>query len=591
MKNWSWRATLPPETPAWHRPREPDTLITLRVISHHGTPDDGRLTANFDELGGTIGRADTNQLVLPDPDRTISRVHAQVVYRDGTYAIVDRGSNPIVVNGQRVGNGLEWPIKEGDHVQIGGFLLGVDQRPTSVPKDGGLVSFDDPLADLLGPAAGTHSTAGNRSAGLTDLLAGTGLAEPLRPGIPPSAPYQMPAPTSSGAWGASARIPDDWDPFAPTPVVSQAVQRLAPDPAPHASLIPGPPLDEISDDSLNALLRLNAEKIPDARQPCLALPEVTGEVSSTPTPDVEPIPILAPPSAVFSWDAPEGNGHAVIRPGSRTPAMFAPSSASVIGDEHPIQTAPSTELDLPILMCMPDLSPAPVTAIPAPAVAPVPVVAPAPVIALPPVGTLPPGADVAELLVALREGLNLPNLKLDALTPELMRLIGSLLHESARGTVDLLVARAALKREVRAEATMIMVRENNPLKFSPSAEAALQHLLSPSVRGFMAPGPAMRDAYDDLRAHQFGFIAGMRAALDGVLQRFKPAELEGRLTQRSGLRSLLPGSRKAAMWDVFIEHYAQIGREAEDDFHTLFGKAFLQAYEEHIAQLKKDPSS
>ena len=135
---------------------------------------------------------------------------------------------------------------------------------------------------------------------------------------------------------------------------------------------------------------------------------------------------------------------------------------------------------------------------------------------------------------------------------------------------------------------MIVARENNPLKFSPSAEAALQHLLSPPTRGFMAAAPAMRDAFNDLRAHQFGFIAGMRAALAGVLSRFDPSELEGRLTQRSVLKSLLPGSRKAAMWEVFVEHYGQISNEAEDDFHSLFGKAFLLAYEEHIDQLQKD---
>jgi len=44
-------------------------------------------------------------------------------------------------------------------------------------------------------------------------------------------------------------------------------------------------------------------------------------------------------------------------------------------------------------------------------------------------------------------------------------------------------------------------------------------LLAPPTRGFMPAAPAMRDAYDDLRAHQFGFIAGMRAALEGVLAR------------------------------------------------------------------------
>ena len=192
------------------------------------------------------------------------------------------------------------------------------------------------------------------------------------------------------------------------------------------------------------------------------------------------------------------------------------------------------------------------------------------------------------MLDAFRDGLAAPTIQLDALTPELMRLVGQLLRESAQGTVDLLVARAALKREVRAESTMIVARENNPLKFSPSGDAALQHLLSPPTRGFMAAGPAMRDAYDDLRAHQFGFIAGMRAALEGVLARFDPAALEGRLTQRSMLHTLLPGSRKARMWEVFVEHFEHISNEAADDFHTLFGKAFLKAYEEHIDQLKRD---
>ena len=135
-------------------------------------------------------------------------------------------------------------------------------------------------------------------------------------------------------------------------------------------------------------------------------------------------------------------------------------------------------------------------------------------------------ADIAALTAALREGLGVHSLPPEALvlTPTLMRLIGRLVHEATRGTVDLLVARAALKREIRAEVTMIVTRENNPLKFSPSAEVALGHLLSPPARGFMEADRAMRDAYDDLRAHQFGFLAGMRAALEGILKRFDPAD-------------------------------------------------------------------
>jgi FHA domain-containing protein len=169
-----------------------------------------------------------------------------------------------------------------------------------------------------------------------------------------------------------------------------------------------------------------------------------------------------------------------------------------------------------------------------------------------------------------------------------MRLIGELLHEATRGTVELLIARAALKREVRAEVTKIVARENNPLKFSPNVEVAMNYLLGPATRGFTAPGPAMRDAYDDLRAHQFAFLAGMRAALEGVLKRFDPAVLEGRLTQKSFLATLIPATRKAQMWEVFQQLYSQISTEAADDFHELFGKEFLRAYEAHIDELQKD---
>jgi len=198
-------------------------------------------------------------------------------------------------------------------------------------------------------------------------------------------------------------------------------------------------------------------------------------------------------------------------------------------------------------------------------------------------------ANQGELLAALLAGLGTPDLRLGALTPETMHLIGQLLREAIRGTVELLVARAALKREMRAEMTMIVARENNPLKFSPTVEVALQHLLGPQAPGFMAPAPAVRDAYDDLRAHQLGVMAGMRAALDGVLQRFDPQQLEGKLTHRSAISTLIPATRKARLWESFQELFAQLQAEAQDDFDELFGRAFLRAYEDQLDRMSAEP--
>lgn len=596
-------------------------MITLTVTSFNGAPSDIPLSASFDELGGTIGRADTNQLVLPDPDRAISRVHAQIVFRAGGFAVVDRGSNPILVNGKAVGSGREAPVADGDQLQIGGYVLAIKRSATTAKS-----TPDDPFADLLGPAAGARGPAAAqapaaRTPGLVDPLAAFGF-EPTpqtSPGIYSRPPVAAPATPSAGG------IPDDWDPFAPDPVAARpAAQDLARSlgsggnfgldagAAAPSALIPdlpasGPGNDNSLDNlfglkpgmggdplansaldapmakpnmaashdplaSLNSAPKASAASASDAfsdlNRPFVPPPAIGAKPVAPPPPPVELIPPLTdikpalPSGAVLSWDAPSGDGHTVIRPAAKADA--APAAARPPLAAKPVDYAPTG-------MARP---PAPPPAAPAAAARP----------AASAIG----GPDTEALLAAFREGLATPTVQVDALTPELMKLIGQLIHESAKGTVDLLVARAALKREVRAEATMIVARENNPLKFSPSVEAALQHLLAPPTRGFMPAAPAMRDAYDDLRAHQFGFIAGMRAALEGVLARFDPAELEGRLSQRSGLMSILPGSRKARMWEVFIEHYAQIRSDASDDFHTLFGKAFLEAYEEHIDQLKGD---
>ena len=117
-------------------------MIVLAVMTYNGAAAEP-IEARFDELGGTIGRPDRNLIVVPAPERTISRVHGKVVYRNGSYAIEDRGSNPILVNGNVVGHGKEWPLAPGDVVQIGGYELGV--RASGSPA-----ASTDPFADVFG---------------------------------------------------------------------------------------------------------------------------------------------------------------------------------------------------------------------------------------------------------------------------------------------------------------------------------------------------------------------------------------------------------------------------------------------------------
>jgi FHA domain-containing protein len=197
------------------------------------------------------------------------------------------------------------------------------------------------------------------------------------------------------------------------------------------------------------------------------------------------------------------------------------------------------------------------------------------------------GADSDELLKALLRGLQMTYQSPTELTPELMERLGAILRTSAEGTLQLLLNRQEFKRELRADVTMIASNHNNPLKFSPTVEVALAHLLGEQVRGFMGPKEAMRDAFNDLRAHQLGIIVGLKAALGQLLDRFTPEALEEKIAAKSKLDALFVANRKAKLWDQFVLLQQSISREAEDDFHNLFGKEFSKTYDEQMALLRQ----
>jgi FHA domain-containing protein len=197
-------------------------------------------------------------------------------------------------------------------------------------------------------------------------------------------------------------------------------------------------------------------------------------------------------------------------------------------------------------------------------------------------------ANNEHLLQALLDGIGIPSLELQGgLDEAMMRKIGEILRVSFDGTVEMMIARAMTKREVRTDVTMILAEKNNPIKFAPDGRAAIMQLLGKPFPGFMTHDDAIRDAYEDLRAHEVGVLAGMRAALKAVLNRFDPTSLEKKITSRSSLESVLPHLRKARLWDLYTEMSSQILAEAEDEFQSLFGKAFREVYEAEVEKVKQ----
>ncbi|MBV4366449.1 type VI secretion system-associated FHA domain protein TagH [Erwinia phyllosphaerae] len=192
------------------------------------------------------------------------------------------------------------------------------------------------------------------------------------------------------------------------------------------------------------------------------------------------------------------------------------------------------------------------------------------------------------LLAALMEGMGLESEPgKPPFTEEQMRITGRMLSLFSQGTVALLSSRSILKRGVKAEMTMILNEANNPFKILPSGKTVLMQIYQSQMPGFMPPEQAVRDALVDLQAHQLGMIAGIRAIIAAMLQSFNPQRLEDHARRDGNLPRIgLKPVKKAALWDYFLRHYQNTSGEIEDDFHTLFGDAFLQAYDMEVNQYK-----
>ncbi|SPO57033.1 Type VI secretion protein [Pseudomonas sp. JV551A1] len=231
----------------------------------------------------------------------------------------------------------------------------------------------------------------------------------------------------------------------------------------------------------------------------------------------------------------------------------------------------------------PTPTPAPAPAVPAVSAQPA---ASAPVAA--PAAAPAPAASSDALLQAFLRGAGIEHLRIDAADAAAqMEAIGRSYRLMVEGLIDVLRARSSLKGEFRMQQTTIAPVQNNPLKFAPNADEALLLLLRHGNQAFMAPDQAVRESFDDLRAHQLAVMAGVQAAIKHLLACFQPARLEQRLAPAAGLAKLFGGSRQAHCWQQFTELYGQISREAEDDFQELFGREFSRAYEAHSSRLQR----
>ena len=521
----------------------------------------------------TIGRAAQNDWVLQDPERILSKHHCTVLYRDGAYFLTDFSVNGTFLNDspQRIARNQTVELNDGDHFVLGEYEISVafdsGEPDSEALLEGPFTDIVPPSdSELLGgappPAAAPPQHGGDAwpdhlKPPLDDILSGErGGPDLARHAAPPIS--GRPATTPSPDLSSPERINFEL----PSLVTGAGLRKsLAPTTEP-----PSEPLFSATPSLPEAGL---------AVQPAPASTALPTTPSSTPEPEPKrpPEPELQIPGAELI---------APLAPELKTStASVEPGFDPLIPDDWWMQPAP------------------PIAAAPAASVAPqpppqvparhIPTSPVAPVSQRPSASPAKPAATVGAdaLLRAFCEGAGMPTPKLaDGQTAELMANLGAILRETVQGLMEVLLARSDVKGEFRLDRTTMGPIENNPLKTSPgqpplAPEQVMGLLLLGQKDAYMPPVQAVREGFDDIKAHQLAVMAGIQAALNHLLQRFDPGNLEDRLEQNV-LDNLWPANRKAKYWDLFIAEYHAIAREAEDDFNKLFGEEFARAYQSRL---------
>ncbi|MBM1633955.1 type VI secretion system-associated FHA domain protein TagH [Sulfitobacter mediterraneus] len=221
--------------------------VTLKFQSSGMVPGSGQpVTMRGGSL--TVGRGPANDLVLPDPDRMLSKNHFVLEEHNGRYVIVDLSTNGTFLNYSKVPLGrTPKPLNSGDVLSAGGYELVVEigaelpdlmdiPAPTASAFPGNADTSSDPLAvlddpsiegdfldDLLGAEGGPKGpTQIDTSDPIDELLLPMGDEEdpffkhPEDGTEGSGASLEMHSPSTNdsfkpGAAFDTSLIPDDWD--------------------------------------------------------------------------------------------------------------------------------------------------------------------------------------------------------------------------------------------------------------------------------------------------------------------------------------------------------------------------------------------
>lgn len=168
----------------------------------------------------------------------------------------------------------------------------------------------------------------------------------------------------------------------------------------------------------------------------------------------------------------------------------------------------------------------------------------------------------------------------------MLTLAGQMLREVVLSLMDSLQTRSDLKNRLRLSQTTIQPADNNPLKFSASVDEAVRKLLDGHNARYLGPVEAIRDSFNDLKTHQSALNVAMQSAVDALLERLEPADLQERFDRGLKRGSLLGAANKMKYWDLYAEFFQVLNQRDDAGLPSVFSDEFARAYGEHAADPK-----
>lgn len=205
-------------------------LLTLKVTEYQGLANNANIMAEFENRGGTVGRAGDNDLVLPDPEKITSRKHAEIRFENNRFYVVDTSLSGTYINGS--GNPHQQNVTElqdGMKLGIGDYeiLVKIDEKNNndqskpfefeSLQADFDELTFEqtEPIPETNDRTPEDPFAFGNNH-GAADAITGSD-TDPFQPGEPSSIEQVTPLnesilpPQVVNASSGSSQIPDDFN--------------------------------------------------------------------------------------------------------------------------------------------------------------------------------------------------------------------------------------------------------------------------------------------------------------------------------------------------------------------------------------------